>query len=143
MSGILGRAVLVIIGFGSGALISGAVFAFISAIGVVPRLAQKTGTASQIKLYETAMLLGGLFGAMSEIIKFQLHIGLFFTALFAVCVGIFYGVLAVSLAEVLDMVPILARRARFQKGMFFFVIAIALGKLTGSLLYAIVPGFHT
>jgi stage V sporulation protein AB len=109
----------------------------------VPRLAQKTGTQKNIKFYETAMLFGGLFGASSQIVNFQFHIGKPLTAVFAVCVGIFYGVLAVSLAEVLQMMPILARRARFQKGMFFFVVAIALGKLTGSLLYAIVPGFHT
>jgi len=47
-----------------------------------------------------------------------------------------------SLAEVLNVIPILTRRGRLQHGMFYFVLAIALGKLVGALLYFLIPGFY-
>jgi stage V sporulation protein AB len=56
--------------------------------------------------------------------------------------GIFYGVLAMSLAEVLDMLPILSRRGGVRRGLYYFVLAVALGKTVGSLLYFLIPGFY-
>jgi len=132
----------ILIGFGSGVVISGAVVAFITILGVVPRLAQKTKTAEYIKWYESAIVLGGIFGTVSGLFNLFIPIGRPLVILVGLCIGIFYGVLAMSLAEVLNVIPILTRRGRVQKGMFFFVLAIALGKLTGSLLYALVPGFY-
>jgi len=140
---ILGHIALVVLGIGSGMVVAGAVFAFIAAIGVVPRLAQKTGTQANIKLYEASLMLGGMFGVSTDIINFHISIGAVFTALFAACVGIFIGVLSVSLAETLDVISIMARRIRLQKGLVYFMLAIALGKMGGSLLYALVPGFYT
>ena len=136
-------AVLILIGFGSGLVVSGAVTAFITAIGVVPRLAQKTKTQEYVKSYESAIVVGGIFGAITGLINLYIPIGNLLVAVFALGIGIFYGVLAMSLAEVLNVIPILSRRGRIQQGMFFFVIAIALGKLVGTLLYALIPGFYT
>jgi hypothetical protein len=33
------------------------------------------------------------------------------------------------------------RRGRIQRGMFYFVLAIAIGKTVGALLYFLIPGF--
>jgi len=139
---ILSYAVLILIGFGSGLVISGAVFAFITAIGIVPRLAQKTQTQDHIKLYESAIVVGGIFGTMAGIFNLYIPIGIL-VAVLGLSIGIFYGVLAMSLAEVLNVIPILTRRGHVQKGMFFFVLSIAFGKLMGALIYAFVPGFYT
>ena len=139
---ILSYAVLVLVGFSSGLVISGAVFAFITAIGVVPRLAQKTQTQDHIKLYESAIITGGIFGTAAGLFHLYIPIGIFVGVL-GFCIGVFYGVLAMSLAEVLNVIPIMTRRSHLQRGMFFFVLAIALGKLLGALLYAFVPGFYT
>ena len=137
---ILSYAILPLIGFGSGLVIAGAVFAFITAIGVVPRLAQKTRTQEHVKLYESAIALGGIFGAAAGLFHLYIPIGIFVGVL-GLCIGVFYGVLAMSLAEVINVIPILARRSHLQRGMFFFVLAIALGKLLGALLYAFIPAF--
>ena len=139
---ILKYAALVVIGFGSGLVISGAVFAFITAIGVVPRLAQKTSTQQHVKKYESAIAFGGIFGAVAGLFNLYIPIGIF-VVVFGLAIGTFYGVLAMSLAEVLNVIPILSRRGRIQQGMFYFVLAIALGKLAGSLIYAFIPGFYT
>jgi len=132
---------LVLLGFSSGVVIAGAVFAFIAIIGIVPRLAQKTSTQKYIKLYEEAIIFGGIFGTTTLLIDYRLPIGVMPVAILALCVGIFFGCLAVSLAEVLDVIPVLTRRTRLRQGMALFMLAIALGKLAGSLLYYFIPGF--
>lgn len=133
---------LILIGIGSGTVISGAVFAFIAIIGVVPRLAYKTGTERYIKTYENAIIFGGIAGASTIFINFYIPIGTLAVILFSTGIGIFYGCLAVSLAEILNVIPILTRRTRLQKGIKYFIIFLALGKCMGSLLYYFVPGFY-
>ena len=140
---ILRHVLSVSIGFASGVVISGAVFAFITVIGVVPRLAQKTGTQKQVRWYESAILAGGIFGACASLFKLHIPIGGAAVVFISLCIGIFYGCLAMSLAEVLNVIPILSRRGRIQRGMFFFVLAIAAGKLAASVLYYVKPGFYT
>ena len=49
--------------------------------------------------------------------------------------GIFVGCLALALAEMIDSIPIFARRIGFRHGIGVAVIATALGKLCGSVLY--------
>jgi stage V sporulation protein AB len=138
---ILKHALSVLIGFGSGLVISGAVFAFITMIGVVTRLAQKTGTRAFVRLYESAIMAGGIAGCVATFFPLRVPLGLVGIALMGLAGGIFYGVLAMSLAEVLDMLPILSRRGGVRRGLFFFVLAVAVGKMAGSLLYFFIPGF--
>jgi stage V sporulation protein AB len=130
------------IGFGAGLTIAGAVFAFIAIIGVVPRLAQKTKTAKHIRLYEEALIAGGILGTVADFFDIRILLPAPLVVLYSLSVGIFFGCIAVSLAEVLDVFPVLTRRARVRKGMFFFIVALACGKLAGSLLYFLVPGYY-
>ncbi len=139
---ILKYLILILLGIGSGAVISGAVFAFISIIGIVPRLAEKTKTNKYIVFYENVIIAGGIFGAFSIMFNYYIPIGVIPAMLFGFFIGIFYGCLAVSLAEVLDVIPILTRRTRLYKGLKYFIIAIALGKATGAILYYFVDGFY-
>jgi len=130
------------IGVGTGLVVSGAVFAFITIVGVVPRLAQKTKTEQHIRIYESAIILGGIFGTLTGVVQFTLPIGVVGVVVLSLANGIFFGALAMSLAEVLNVIPILTRRGRLQHGMFFFVLAIALGKFIGALIYFLIPGFY-
>jgi stage V sporulation protein AB len=123
-------------------LISGAVFAFITVVGVVPRLAQKSNTTRYIKVYEAAITVGGLTGAVIGLFMPNWPWGFWLLPVVGIAAGIFYGCLAMSLAEVLNVIPILARRARLQRGLFYIVMAIALGKMLGALLYFLIPGFY-
>ncbi|MDD3570264.1 MAG: stage V sporulation protein AB [Lachnospiraceae bacterium] len=139
---VLKNLLLSIIGFSSGVIVAGGIFAFIAIIGVVPRFAQKTGTQSKIKIYEDAIILGGILGNIEMFIDFKLPVGTFFAIVVAFSIGVFFGSLAVSLAETIDVVPIFMRRARLTKGLSIFVLALALGKLFGSLAYFILPKFY-
>ena len=140
---ILKKFLCILISFSSGLVIAGAVFAFIAIIGIVPRLAQKTKTESKIKIYEEAIIFGGILGSLSILFTVHLPIGTFLAILYAFCIGIFFGCLAVSLAEILNVIPILTRRSHIKKGLKYFIVAIAIGKLIGSILYYVIPGFYS
>ena len=132
----------VLIGITSGMVVSGAVFAFIAAIGVVPRMAARTNTPECVIIYEEAIIWGGIFGATTIVFNWHLQAPAFVIAALGLAAGVFIGVLAMSLAEVLDVLPILAKRLALKGGLFCLVLAIGLGKMAGSLLYFIITGFH-
>lgn len=49
--------------------------------------------------------------------------------------GCFVGCLALSIAEMLDSIPIFARRVRLKWGIGIAIFMVALGKMAGALLY--------
>ncbi len=130
--------VLVFIGTSAGGIVAAGVFAFLAIIGVFPRLIGKTGTNSQIMLYETWIILGGVLGNISDL--FEIPIGWGgrpALAVFGLAVGIFVGCLVMSLAETLKTLPVISRRIRLSVGLQYLILSIAAGKLTGSLLFFI------
>ncbi|MDO5388894.1 MAG: stage V sporulation protein AB [Clostridia bacterium] len=135
--------ILIILGIGGGAVISGAVFAFIAIIGIVPRLAEKTKTEKYVMFYENAIIAGGIFGAFTIFFNYYIPIGVIPVMLFGLFIGIFYGCLAVSLAEILDVIPILTRRTMLYRGIKYFIVALALGKALGAVLYYCADGFYS
>lgn len=118
---------------------AGGFVAFISLIGIVPRLAALTKTADHIPLYETCLGLGLITMNLLSLYlldltwfprlpaQLVLHISGFFT-------GIFVGCLAGALAEVINIVPILSRRLCLRKGFPYFIMAAAFGKCAGSFM---------
>ena len=133
---------LILIGVRSGFVISGAVFAFIASIGIVPRLASKTRTEKFAPLYEETIALGGLFGALLNFLPLRFNFKWYYFLPFWFCNGIFIGCLAVCLAEVMDVVPIMARRIRLKTGIRLFVFALAVGKMVGAITYFLIPEFY-
>ena len=47
-----------------------------------------------------------------------------------------------ALTEVLNVIPILLRRTRLTRGLPWLILAFALGKVCGSLVYFLVDGFY-
>lgn len=134
---------LIIFGLGSGFVISAGVFTLIASVGIVPRMSEKTKTVDKIPLYEEVVSIGGIFGTLLLFLDLYLPIGKILVIFFSLCIGIFFGELAVSLAEVLNVFPIFMRRFRFKRGISVFMVAVALGKCFGSLLYFIIEGFYS
>ncbi len=132
---------LAVIGLSSGMVVAGGIFAFIAVIGIVPRMAQRTATVPYIPMYEDAITLGGIFGVLTMYLNLYIPIGPVLAVIFMFATGIFVGSLAVSLAEVLNVIPIFMRRARLTTGIVFFILALALGKCCGSLVYFFMAGF--
>ena len=135
---------LLFIGLCAGGVIAAGVFAFLAIIGVFPRVIGKTGNSAHIILFETLIIVGGVFGNVVDIYEFPMPLGAlvpFFghaaLGIFGLCAGIFVGCLVMSLAETLKALPVINRRIRLAVGLQYVILAVALGKLCGSLSYFI------
>lgn len=134
---------LLVIGFGliAGIIISGGIFAFMVMIGVVPRLIQRTKTAQHILLYENMIMLGGVVSGLSLLSDYFVTGFEWAEVVVGLSYGVYLGCLAVALAEVLNVLPILCRRLKVAKEMPWLMLVLALGKVMGALIYYFVPGF--
>lgn len=122
-----------IIGLCGGLLVAGGLFAFLSLVGVVTRLAAGTTTAKYLMFYEDMALLGCTAGNLLFLYRFGLPLGNVFLGLFGIGAGVFTGCLAAALAEVVNMMPVLSERVSLKKGMTGIMVMFAIGKLVGSL----------
>lgn len=130
------KLILGFIGMSAGGIIAGGVFAFLAMIGIFPRLIGKTGTTSRVLLYETMIILGGLAGNALYLYPVIIGIGgLPVMGIFGFSVGVFVGVLVMSLAETLKAIPVMNRRIHLAVGFQYVIFIYAIGKMLGSLVY--------
>lgn len=144
---------LIVWGGSFGLLTSAGVFTVLVAVGLVPRFAGMTHTAGKVFLYEEMVIFGAILGGIASIFPeyFQPAVflrqsfgqvvwlwealGLLGQAAFGIFGGMFVGCLALAIAEMLDSIPIFARRVSFRHGLGMAVLGMAIGKLCGSLGY--------
>lgn len=124
---------LAFLGLASGLAVASGIFAFITMLGIVPRLAARTNTAKHIVWYERMIIWGGTLGNIWILFRFPLPLTQILLVVFGVCAGIYVGCLVMALAEMLRVIPILVNRIQICEGFYFVPVAIALGKLTGTL----------
>lgn len=132
----LKNALLFLIGSSAGGVIAAGIFAFLAIIGVFPRLIGNTRTGNHVLLYETVIILGGIWGNAMDLY----HVPNFFggtpvLAVYGVSIGIFVGCLVMSLAETLKALPVLNRRIRLSVGIQYLILSIAAGKFVGAWIY--------
>ena len=125
---------LFFIGAAGGGLIAAGLFAFITMVGVVTRLATRTKTANHIMLFEDTVILGAFIGNILYVYHFSLPIGGIGLILFGFFSGVYVGCLAVALAEVINAIPVFARRTKIQMGMPYIVCSMAFAKAVGSFI---------
>ena len=132
------RVFLALAGLCAGTMVAAGFFAFITAIGVVTTYAQRTKTAGYIKTYENTLACGAILGnawwALG--IHFEMgYIGSVFLVVAGLCYGIFVGSLIIALAETIKTVPVFFRRAKITTGLPIIIIAFAIGKCIGNILF--------
>ncbi len=136
---LLRRIFLAVFGFSAGMITAGGVFTVLLAVGLIPRFAGRTHTGRKVMLYETMVILGTAVGDIVSVFEPQMHWGMaagqVLLVLYGGFAGIFVGCLAMAIAEMLDSIPIFARRIGFRHGLGVAVLAMALGRMAGSLLY--------
>lgn len=130
---------MIIIGLSSGIVVSGGVFALITAIGIVPRLIERTNTQDYITLYENCIIFGGIGGTFISFWPISIPLGSLGLVVIGVANGIFVGNLLVALAEFINVLPIMNRRLKLTGGIAMMIVTLGLGKTVGSLLYWLVP----
>ena len=142
MREIISAVLRVILGLGAGFVVSGGVVAFISIIGLLPLMAHRTKTGHHMMWYENAIIIGSILGSILSMWTLRCNVWPFIVVILFFAFGIFIGGLIIALAEVLDVFPIMNRRVKIKKGVSLLVVALALGKLIGSLYYWIHPLFQ-
>ena len=125
-------AVLILIGITGGFVVAAGVYAFITLIGVLTRLAVRTNTANRILLYEDLVVLGAAIGNIVLLFEVKLPFGIVGLIIFGLFSGSFIGCLAVALEEVLQVFPVLTYRVRLKTGIPIIVLCLAIGKGLGA-----------
>ena len=95
-------------GLAAGLAVSAGTFAFLIVIGVIPRMIGKC---------------------------IRIPFGPALLCVYGISAGIFVGSIAVALAEILNTFPITFRRMGLKVGLFWVMLAMAAGKVAGSLYY--------
>lgn len=129
------QTLLAMIGLSAGMIVAGGLFAFIISLGIISDFADRTHTGNQIKLYEDAVALGGAIGNAIYIYKIPLGYHPIGLGVYGACAGIFIGCWAMALAEVLKIFPIFIRRIKIVQAIPYLILATALGKGIGALIY--------
>lgn len=123
----------VVLGTAGGIAIGGGVIALIIVLDIVPRLAQLTRTYDRVHWYEGALISGSLLGTVADFWKWSFPLGTAVSTLIGLFCGVFIGMLAAALTEVLNVLPILAKRLRLTGYLFGLLLAMVAGKVAGSL----------
>jgi stage V sporulation protein AB len=116
-------------------IIAGGVVGLMIGLAIVPRYAGVTHTGKHILLYEDMTLLGTVLGNLFYFYQWSLPLGNFFLIIYGIFSGVFLGSWVMALSEMADVFPIFSRRIKLTDGLPKIILSIALGKITGSLLY--------
>ena len=126
------------LGFSNGIIVGSGIVALITLLDIVPRLAQLTKTYQYIHWYETVIVVGATFAAITSLTGVAIPMGKIVTIIVGFFVGTFIGMLASALAEVMNVMPIIVRRFRLEGYVIYILYALVFGKMLGSLLQWIV-----
>ncbi len=153
---LLKQVFLCVCGISFGLLASAGVFTVLVSVGLIPRFAGKMHVAKKVFALEEAVVFGTLTGGFFSLFSDLGNIGILvqarqllgtytdsiwqvvgnvFLIVFGIFAGMFVGCLALAIAEMLNSIPIFARRIGFRHGLGVAIAAAACGKLVGSLIY--------
>ena len=124
---------LIFYGLCAGGLIAASFLAFLSMLGVIPRLAGLTKSIKYARAYESFVAAGGILGTF--IYRWSIRAGYWLLAAYGIFGGIFIGCMIGALAETIKSLPIFSRRLKLRSGIPYVIYGIALGKMFGCYMY--------
>lgn len=134
MSEWAGGLVLSFIGLAGGIAVGSGMVAFLVVLDIIPRLAQITRSYRQMRRYEAAVVLGSLFFTFTDFFEWTFALFPMAAAVFGLFAGCFVGMLAAALTEVINVLPILAKRIGMEGYMILLLMAMIFGKVFGSVV---------
>ncbi len=129
-------------GLAGGLAVGSGLVAFLVVLDVIPRVVQLTRSYGEIRKYEGAVVAGAVFWTFTDFFDWKLHfasawialpVTLAGTAVIGLFAGIFVGMVAAALTEVLNVLPILAKRLNMTDAIVWLLMAMVFGKVMGSL----------
>lgn len=123
----------VFIGLANGLIVGAGFVAFLMVLDLIPRLIQLSRSNQYLAFYEMAVIVGAMFWTIADFLEWSFP----FFRLGAICIGllngIFIGMLAAALTEVLNVIPILAKRMGLNYYLTWLLLALVFGKMFGAL----------
>ncbi|MBS4203018.1 stage V sporulation protein AB [Lederbergia citrea] len=124
---------LIVIGLAGGLAVGSGFVAFLTVLGIIPRLTQLTKTGNMIRFYEWAVISGAVVAVWIGLRDLSFHLFTWIMVPIGLFCGTFVGMLAAALTEVLNVMPILSKRVGVDGKILMLLMAIVLGKICGSL----------
>jgi len=129
----IGVPVAMFFGLAGGIAVGSGMVAFLVVLDIIQRLAQVTRSRKYLQRYEEAVIAGALVFTVLDFANVKLTVTPFATCVFGLLAGCFVGMLAAALTEVINVLPILAKRIGLESYMLTLLMAMVLGKVIGSL----------
>jgi stage V sporulation protein AB len=130
------RAAAALLGLSGGLAVGSGLIALLVILDLIPRLAQLSRGYRLAAWFETAIIAGTVYWMSADFGDWrspQTGISDCLAALAGLFTGLFVGMLAAALTEVVNVLPIMAKRLRLEAKLPALVWALVLGKLAGSL----------
>lgn len=127
--------ILAFVGVTGGILVASGMYALVTTLGIINRIAQDTHTARDIMLYEECVIWGATAGNVISVFSLGLPGGGAGLVAFGLIGGIYAGCLAIALAEIIKTIPVFIMRTGITKGFGFVMLMMALGKGIGGIIY--------
>ena len=120
-----GKAILLsLIGVSTGITVGSAAAAFLTLLKIVPRVTQVTETKKYIKLFEYVIIIGGIFAGLIYFSDIKLGTLKYLSVPVGITIGVFYGLFASALAEVLNVIPVFAKKFKAKHELKFIIGAL-------------------
>ena len=125
---------MALLGLSGGIAVGSGLVALLIVFDLIPRLAQIAKAYRKSLWYETAVISGSVYWTCADLFDWKLF---FPPVVVLTCSGVFcgmfVGMLAAALTEVMNVLPIIAKRLGLSNYMAALVMAMVLGKTFGSL----------
>lgn len=125
---------VMLLGLSGGLAVGSGLVAFLIILDLIPRLAQLAYAYRLSFWFESAVICGSMYWTFADFMDWNLFLPkAVFLTIAGLMTGIFVGMLAGALTEVMNVLPILAKRMNLSDYLVGLVMAMVLGKTLGSL----------
>jgi len=122
-----------VIGLAGGLAVGSGMVAFLIVLDIIPRLAQIARYYQGVRFFEGAVVLGSVYWTLADFFDWTMPFSPAGTAVAGLFCGCFVGMLAAALTEVINVLPIMAKRLRMGDFILWLLAAMVFGKTFGSL----------
>ena len=126
---------LMLIALAGGITAGSAAAAFLALLEVIPRLMQISDTRNYIKLYQWVLTFGFVLFTLIYFTEFHLNLSKYVAIPSGFLYGMFIGIFSSALAEVLNVIPVLAKKLKLRDHLVYVIYTLMAGKVIGSIFY--------
>ncbi|RUS48118.1 stage V sporulation protein AB [Cohnella sp. AR92] len=123
-----------VVALAGGFAVGSAFVALLIVLDLIPRLVQLTRAHRRSEVFESALLAGTVYWCCADFFGWVVLLPKAVLLVPAILQGVFVGMMSAALTEVLNVIPILTKQLRLHRYLFALLIALALGKMAGSLI---------